>query len=103
MMTNYLMPNKSGNKVAAIAGLTALAGIALICAIPRTRKACGKWLGDTFDQLKDKLSQHQHSDWERDMQRAEELKGPVKRRKDTAKIKVPSAPTTAWKDEWSSE
>jgi hypothetical protein len=103
MMTNYLMPNKSGGKVAAIAGLTALAGIALICAIPKTRKACSQWLGDTFDQLKEKLGQRKHSDWEQDMQKAESLKGPIKRRKDTAKINVPSAGTTAWKDEWSSE
>ncbi|WP_461789733.1 hypothetical protein [Pedobacter sp.] len=103
MMTNYLMPNKSGGKVAAIAGLAALAGVALIFAMPKTRKACGQWLGDTIDQLKDKLAQRKNADWEQDLQKAEALKGPVKRRKDTAKINVPSAGTTAWKDEWSSE
>lgn len=102
-MTNYLMTQKSGGKLAAVAGLTALAGIALICAIPKTRKACSKWLGDTFDQLKDQMASRKHADWQHDLANAEKLKGPLKKRKDAAKINVPSAGTTAWKDDWSSE
>ncbi|MNK00657.1 hypothetical protein D3C87_184460 [compost metagenome] len=105
MMTNFLMPQRtSNNKVAIVAGVAALAGVALICAIPRTRKACGKWIGSAVDGLKNRFAERKNEgNWERDLASAEKLKGPVEKRRNTSKINVPSAGTTNWKDEWSSE
>lgn len=104
MMMNYLMPQKTSNKVAAVAGIAALAGVALICAIPQTRKACGKWIGNAVDGLKDRMAGNKNGgNWEQDLANAEKLKGPIDKRKNTSKINVPSIGTTAWKDEWSSE
>jgi hypothetical protein len=103
MMTNFLMPNRNTNKVAVATGIAALAGVAIICAIPKTRKACGEWISNTFDNLKNMTAKKNGGSWQEDLEKSEKLKGPVGRRKNTAKIQVPSAGTNAWKDEWSSE
>lgn len=106
MMTNNLFKQKPwGNTLALAAGLTAVAGIAVICAIPRTRKACGRWISNAVDGLKERISGNSNGgpDWKQDMMQAEALKGPLKKRKDPAKVEVPSAGTSAWKDEWHSE
>lgn len=103
-MTNFLMPQRNSNKVAIVAGVAALAGVALICAIPKTRKACSKWIGDAVDGLKNRVAERENAgSWEQDLDRAEKLKGPVEKRKNASKISVASAGTTNWKDEWSSE
>lgn len=107
MIATHMFGQKSsGGKIAAVAGLTALAGIALVCAIPKARRACGSLLNDVVDFAKEKMGASNGSsarDWERDLAHAEKLKGPVSKRKNTSAIKAPNAGTTAWKDEWSSE
>lgn len=104
MITNFLTPQRTSNKVAIVAGVAALAGVALICAIPRTRKACGKWIGDAVDGLRNRVGERKSGgNWEQDLAKAEKLKGPVEKRRDASKINVASAGTTNWKDEWSSE
>ena len=109
MIGAHILGHKqSTGKIAAIAGLTAVAaGVALVYAIPKTRKACGRIIGDIVDRAKQKMGSLKNNakagGWERDLTNAEKLKGPVKNRKDASAIKVASAGTTAWKDEWSSE
>lgn len=106
-VSHLLGQRSSGNKIATVVGLTALAGVALVCAIPKTRRACNSWLGNVVDDVKERIADAKKSpdekSWEQDLANAEKLKGPMKNRKDATAIKVPSAGTTAWKDEWSSE
>ncbi|RZL44547.1 MAG: hypothetical protein EOP00_19675 [Pedobacter sp.] len=103
--TDLFRQRSSSNKVAAVVGLTAIAGIALVCAIPKARRACSSLLDDVVDFAKARIGKNNGNarDWERDLASAEKLKGPVSKRKDTSAIKAPNASTTAWKDEWSSE
>lgn len=103
-MMNYLMPHKKSNNMAMAAGIAVVAGVALVAAIPQTRKICSKWIGNAFDGLKNRMANAKGSgSWEQDLARAEKLKGPVDKRRNTAKIDVPSAGTNAWKEDWSSE
>ena len=104
MITNFLTPQRNTNKVAIVASIAALAGVALICAIPKTRKACGKWIGNAVDDFKNRIAERKNGgNWEQDLANAEKLKGPVEKRRDASKISVASAGTSSWKDEWSSE
>ena len=104
MIGAYILKGKTTHNTAMIvAGAAALAGLALVCAIPKTRNACGKALKKALDFAKDKVSSTSYAkDWEADLANAEKLKGPVEKRK-TPSIKVSSAGTNAWKEDWSSE
>lgn len=104
---NLLQRKQPNGKIATILGLTALAGVALVYAIPKSRRACGKIIDDILDSAKRKMENSKHTDqadgWQKDLESAEKLKGPIKNRKDASAIKVDSAGTTAWKEDWSSE
>ncbi len=103
-MMNYLMPQKKSNNMAMAAGIAVIAGVALVTAIPHTRKICSKWIINTLDGLRDRMAKNRNGgSWEHDLASAEKLKGPVNKRRNTSKIDVPSAGTNAWKEDWSSE
>lgn len=105
MIGNYLLRSKSsGAKMATVVGLSALAGVALLYAIPQTRKTCSRWISDTFNSLKERMgASNNNGSWRKDLAHAERLKGPIEKRKNASQINVSSAGTTAWKDDWSSE
>jgi len=106
MIGDYLLKNRtSGTKMATVAGLSVLAGAALLCAIPQTRRACGRWINNAVDGLKGRMGNNgnESGNWKQDLANAEKLKGPVGKRRNASQINVPSAGTSAWKDEWSSE
>lgn len=90
-----------GNQLAVVTGLAAIAGVALVCAIPKTRNACLRWIDNMTHRMK--VKSDNSVSWQNDLTNAEKLKGTLKSRKNASAIKVPSAGTTAWKDEWSSE
>jgi hypothetical protein len=113
-MRGHIFKSKpSGANIAAVAiGATAIAGLTVMFAMPKVRKTCARWLDDMVGGLKKKTSGRTDQfsgknggtlNWEMDRDRAEELKGPLETRKDPAVIKVASAGTTAWRDDWSSE
>ena len=97
-MTNYLMQQNSPNKLGIATGV-ALAGIAVICAIPKTRKFCLNWINKTMQKVKQRKELNGSNTWRDHLNKAEDLKGPVTKRKDTSKIKVASAGTNAWKQQ----
>lgn len=106
MIGDYLLKNRtSGTKIATVAGLSVLAGAALLCAIPQTRRACGRWINNAVDGLKERMGNNGNGErsWRKELANAEKLKGPVDKRKNASQINVPAAGTSAWKDEWSSE
>ena len=109
MIGTHILKGKTTNNTSAIiAGTAVLAGLALVYAIPKTRNACQKLFKKALDFAKDKVSDagwstnNQAKDWEADLANAEKLKGPMDKRK-TPAIKVSSAGTSAWKEDWSSE
>lgn len=95
----------SAGTFAAVAGLTVIAGAALLYAMPKARKACRHWLGEVVDGVKNRMdtNRNEERNWEDDLASAEKLKGPVKKRKDVSAIKVPGVGTAAWKDDWSND
>lgn len=109
MLRDYLLNTAPKGKLMAAAGLTAIAGAALLYAIPQTRKVCGRWIRSAVDGVKDKFvgetkpRRSEAGNWQQSLAKAEHLKGPLGKRRDTARINVPSAGTSAWRDEWSSE
>lgn len=105
MIGAYILKGKTTHNTAMIvAGAAALAGLALVCAIPKTRNACRNAFKKVLGFAKDKVSSVNDDvkDWEADLVNAEKLKGPLDKRK-TPSIKIPSAGTSAWKEDWSSE
>lgn len=114
MISTIFNGRSATNNYAAYAGIAVLAGVALVCAIPKTRKACSNWLSERVDDIKHSFSSMSrpqttepvmgyNTKWMSDMDRSEHLKGPLKKRKNPSAINVPSAGTSAWRDEWSSE
>lgn len=103
MIGAYILKGKTTNNTAMVVAGAALAGLALVCAIPKARNVCAKALKNALDFAKDKFSSTSGTkDWEADLANAEKLKGPVEKRK-TPSIKVSSAGSSAWKEDWSSE
>lgn len=104
MIGNQFLRTKSNSHQMVLAvGVAALAGIALIYAIPQTRKACGRWVNGIMARAKGRIKQANGNNWKRDLANAEKLKGPVDKRKKTIQINGPAVASSAWKDEWSSE
>jgi hypothetical protein len=102
--SQFLRTKSSSSQVWLATGAVALAGIALVCAIPQTRKACGRWINNMVARAKERMNgQNGGGNWESDLENAERLKGPMAKRKNTAKISPPNVASPAWKDEWSSE
>ncbi len=102
--SQFLRTRSSSNQVLLATGVVALAGVALVCAIPQTRKACGRWINNMVARAKDRVNnQNGNGNWKRDLDNAERLKGPMAKRRNATKINAPNAASPAWKDEWSSE
>jgi len=102
--SQFLRTKPSSNPMLLATGVAALAGVALICAIPQTRKACGRWINSMMASVKERMNNQNGShSWKRDLANAEKLKGPMAKRRNASKITAPGAPSPAWKDEWSSE
>jgi len=102
--SQFLRTKPSSNTVLLATGVVALAGVALVCAIPQTRKACGRWINNLMVGVKERMGkQHGGGNWERDLAKAEKLKGPASKRRNPAEIHAPGEVSTAWKDDWSSE
>ena len=104
MIGSQFLRTKTSSNTALLATGAVLAGVALICAIPQTRKACGRWINNLMAGAKERMGkQNGGGSWERDLARAEKLKGPASKRRNTAEIHAPGEVSTAWKDDWSSE
>ncbi len=102
--SQFLRTKPSSHTVLLATGVAALAGVALVCAIPQTRKACGRWINNMMARAKERMhNQNDNGNWKRDLENAERLKGPMAKRKNATIINAPNVATSAWKDEWSSE
>lgn len=102
--SQFLRTRTSNNQVLLATGVVALAGVALVCAIPQTRKACGRWINNMLARAKDRMNnQHTKGNWKNDLNHAERLKGPMAKRRNATKINAPNVASPAWKDDWSSE
>lgn len=89
---------------ALIAGLAAGAAIAVLFA-PQSGRASRKFLAEKLNLKEGKPQHHEPEDQlfedirETTRDHANHLQGPENKRKDPSQIKVPSAGTTAWKNQ----
>lgn len=103
IIKNYFSKPKSSNsKIAIIAGVAVLTGLAVGFAFPQTRRALARLVSKSTGSKLQNGNNHELA-WERDLTHAERLKGPLSKRKDVSKIYVPSAGSSAWKDDYYSE
>lgn len=103
MIGSQFLRTKSHSNIALMAtGAVALAGVAIICAMPKTRKAFGRWINHVLANTKQHINKRS-GNWERDLANAQKLKGPMAKRRNATKIDVQGVASPAWKDEWSSE
>ncbi len=85
-------------------GAAALAGLAVLYALPKTRKMAVSWVTKGMDFLKSETPPTKSaSNWQQQLATAENLKGPVEKRKDASRISADTEATSHWKDDWSSE